>query len=45
MLNELGIDEGRLKLEWISAGEGTRFQEVVNNFIKNITELGPVKIR
>lgn len=42
MLKELGIDERRLHLEWISAGEGARFQEVVNNFIKNITALGPI---
>lgn len=44
MLKELGIDERRLQLEWISAGEGVRFKEVINNFIKNITELGPVQI-
>ncbi len=44
MLKELGIDERRLQLEWISAGEGARFQEVVNKFIKNITDLGPIQI-
>ncbi len=43
ILKELGIDERRLQLEWISAGEGARFQEVVNSFIKNITALGPIQ--
>ncbi len=41
LLKEMGIDDRRLKLEWISAGEGARFQEVINNFIKTISELGP----
>ncbi|MEO0106361.1 MAG: hydrogenase iron-sulfur subunit [candidate division WOR-3 bacterium] len=44
LLKELGIDERRLKLEWISAGEGIRFQQVINNFIKTITDLGPIRI-
>ncbi len=42
LLKEMGVDDRRLKLEWVSAGEGARFQEVVNNFIKSITELGPI---
>jgi len=42
LLKEMGVDDRRLKLEWISAGEGARFQEVVNNFIKSITELGSI---
>jgi F420-non-reducing hydrogenase iron-sulfur subunit len=44
LLKELGIDERRLKLEWISAGEGGKFQNVVNSFIKHITELGPLRV-
>lgn len=43
LLKEMGIDEKRLQLEWISAGEGGRFQEVVNKFIKDITDFGPIK--
>lgn len=42
LLKEMGVDDRRLKLEWISAGEGARFQEVINSFIISITELGPL---
>lgn len=44
LLRELGIDQRRLKLEWISAGEGGKFQHVVNDFVKQVTELGPTGI-
>ncbi|MBW2459819.1 MAG: hydrogenase iron-sulfur subunit [Deltaproteobacteria bacterium] len=37
----LGIDEGRLWLEWISAAEGVRFAEVINEFTDQIRALGP----
>ncbi len=31
----------RLRLEWVSASEGQRFAEVVNEFIEQVRELGP----
>jgi len=37
----LGIEEGRLRLEWISAAEGVRFAEVINEFMGQLRELGP----
>ena len=43
LLRELGIDEKRLKLEWISAGEGVKFQKVINEFVEQIKSLGPAK--
>lgn len=42
MLRQLGIEPERLKLEWISADEGAKFQSAVNEFIYKITELGPL---
>jgi F420-non-reducing hydrogenase iron-sulfur subunit len=36
----LGIEEGRLRLEWISAAEGVRFAEVINEFTDQVRELG-----
>jgi F420-non-reducing hydrogenase iron-sulfur subunit len=39
ILKILGIDEIRLRLEWISASEGQKFAEVINDFtsqIKNV---------
>jgi coenzyme F420-reducing hydrogenase delta subunit len=31
-----------LRLEWISASEGAKFRSTVNEFIDQITELGPL---
>ena len=43
MLKELGIDEQRLRLEWISASEGRRYAEVVDEFTQEIRQLGALK--
>ena len=37
----LGLEEGRLQLEWISAAEGVRFAEVINEFTDQVRGLGP----
>lgn len=37
----LGLEDGRLRLEWISAAEGGRFAEVISAFTREIRELGP----
>ena len=44
MLTQLGIEQERLKLEWISASEAVKFQSTINQFIDLITQLGPLKI-
>lgn len=44
LLKQMGIEEERLRLEWISASEGDRFAEVANTMTKKIRELGPIKI-
>ncbi len=36
----LGIEEGRLRREWISASEGSRFAETVRTFTEDIRKLG-----
>ena len=41
MVKLLGIGDGRLRLEWISAAEGARFAKVINEFTDQICELGP----
>jgi F420-non-reducing hydrogenase iron-sulfur subunit len=41
----LGIDEKRLRLEWISAAEGPRFAQVINEFTDQVRELGPNPLR
>ena len=37
----IGIGEDRIRLEWISASEGVRFAEVIEDFIKEIRVKGP----
>lgn len=41
MLGQLGIEEERVWLEWISAAEGSRFAQVINDITAKIKELGP----
>jgi len=41
ILEHLGVNPERLRLEWISAGEGTRFAEVMNEFSAKVKNLGP----
>ena len=40
----LGIDPERLRLEWISSAEGTRFAEVAREFTEQIRSKGPSMI-
>jgi F420-non-reducing hydrogenase iron-sulfur subunit len=41
MLKQFGIEEKRVRLEWVSASEGARFAEVTNSFTQSIRKLGP----
>lgn len=41
LIQILGIDVARLRLEWVSSAEGTRFAEIVREFTKQIEDLGP----
>ena len=45
VLREIGIDERRLRLEWISASEGRRYAEVVNEFTEEVRKLGALERR
>ena len=45
MLDDFGIERERFKLEWVSASEGLRFAQVINNFIEEIKKLGPSPYR
>jgi F420-non-reducing hydrogenase iron-sulfur subunit len=45
MLEEFGIDNRRVRLEWISAAEGTKFSKVIGEFVKQIKELGPNPVK
>jgi len=41
----LGLEDGRLRLEWISAAEGVRFAEVINEFTDQVRGLGPSPLK
>jgi len=42
MLEHIGVNPQRLRLEWVSAAEGIRFAEVMNDMTKNFQKLGPL---
>ena len=42
LFKQVGIDENRVMIEWVSASEGDRFGTVVNEFTDKIKELGPL---
>jgi len=42
MLKSFGIDDRRLRLEWISAAEGDKYQEVTVQFTETIRTIGPL---
>ncbi len=42
LLERIGVNPERLRLEWVSAGEGIRFAEIMNDFSKKIKKLGPL---
>jgi len=41
MLKQFGIEEERVRLEWVSASEGAKFADVTNGFTQAVKELGP----
>ncbi len=43
MLDYLGIEKGRTRVEWVSAAEGQKFAETMNSFVETITSLGENK--
>ena len=42
LLEHKGVDPARLRIEWISAAEGNRFAEIMNDFTEKLRELGPL---
>jgi len=43
-LKMAGIEKGRFMLDWVSAGEGQRFAEVVRDFTQALKDLGPLEL-
>ena len=45
LLHTLGLEDERLKLEWISAAEGGIFAETIEEYVGRLKELGPSPFR
>ena len=41
MLDFLGIERNRTRLEWVSAAEGAKFASVMEQFTEDVRKLGP----
>jgi len=44
MLESMGIEKERFRLEWISASEGDRVQRVMNEMVADVKRLGPLRL-
>ena len=40
MLDYLGIEKERTRVEWVSAAEGVKFADTMNSFVETVTRLG-----
>jgi len=43
-LKQLGIEEERVRLDWVAAGEGEKFAKVANEMVETIKNLGPLEL-
>jgi F420-non-reducing hydrogenase iron-sulfur subunit len=43
--SQMGIEDDRLRLEWISASEGSRYADVVNDMTAKVAKLGRLNWR
>ncbi len=44
LLDYMGIDKERFRIEWVSASEGKRFAKIVSEFTDEMAKLGPRKV-
>ncbi len=42
MLKQFGIEEERLRLDWVSASEGDKFAKIVTEMVNNVRKIGPL---
>ena len=43
MLDYMGIERGRTRVEWVSAAEGVKFSNTMNDFVDTVRAMGPNK--
>jgi len=44
ILREMGIEEDRFRLEWISAAEADRLRTTMNDMVEKVRALGPLRL-
>jgi F420-non-reducing hydrogenase iron-sulfur subunit len=44
LMEQLGIDPKRLRLEWISAAEGDKFAKTIREMTEDLKRLGPSSV-
>jgi len=42
MLDQLGVEKERFRLDYVSAGEGEKFNRVIREMVESVRELGPL---
>jgi F420-non-reducing hydrogenase iron-sulfur subunit len=45
LMEQMGMDPERLRLEWVSAAEGEKFARVVTEFTNMLKEKGPCQLK
>lgn len=45
LLKAQGVEDARVRLEWVSASEGQRFADIVADMTERLRALGPSRIR
>ena len=43
MLDYIGVENGRTRVEWVSAAEGAKFAATMNDFAEKVASLGENK--
>jgi F420-non-reducing hydrogenase iron-sulfur subunit len=43
MLEQFGIEPERFRLEWVSAGEGTKWGKICEEMTEQVRALGPLQ--
>jgi F420-non-reducing hydrogenase iron-sulfur subunit len=41
MLEDLGIEVERFRIEWVSSAEAPRFAQIIRDFTEQVKKLGP----
>lgn len=44
LLADMGIEDARVRMEWISASEGERVKTVINGMVEQLRALGPLDL-